>query len=207
MVFDILDLITVLCTRRNGRSSGTWVMGIWFPYWGSARHEAPSYLIKTLNFARSLAVDSGCIPLEEIDAIIAAMTAASDSRQVYPQILTYRQRLPEILYSRCNCTGVAASIKGGKVKSPKTGIKIVSATYGRNCGVSQGNVTQHIAKQCDGKTECRYTVSYKVIGDPAKGCAKDYVVRYRYGNSSKIYEKRISPEAGWGDKTILINGR
>ena len=83
-------------------------------------------------------------------------------------------------------------------------IKIESASYGANCGVAKGNVTAHIAKQCDGKTKCRYVVNHKIIGDPAYGCAKTYTVRYRCGNNPRVFDRALSAEAGWGDKAVLL---
>ena len=84
------------------------------------------------------------------------------------------------------------------------GIRIESATYGGNCGVAKGNVTAHIAGQCNGKSKCRYTVNYKIIGDPAPGCAKTYTVRYRCGNNPQVFEKSLPAESGWGDKSVLL---
>ena len=84
------------------------------------------------------------------------------------------------------------------------GIKIISATYGGNCGIATGNATGHISRQCNGKSRCEYTVDHKVIGDPAYGCAKTYVVRYRCGTSSKVRIKSLTPEAGWGDKSVVL---
>jgi hypothetical protein len=84
------------------------------------------------------------------------------------------------------------------------GIRIESATYGGNCGVAKGNVTTHIARQCNGKPRCRYTVDHKIIGDPAPGCAKTYTVRYRCGNNPQVFEKSLAAEAGWGDKSVLL---
>lgn len=97
---------------------------------------------------------------------------------------------------------------GLKVKTPKfegkSGIQIESATYGGNCGAAKGNVTGHIAKQCSGKSECRYTVDHEIIGDPAYGCAKTYIVRYRCGNSRQLFKKNLAAEAGWGDKSVVL---
>jgi hypothetical protein len=83
-------------------------------------------------------------------------------------------------------------------------IFVQSATYGGNCGVDPGNVTAHIAKACNGKSECTYTVDHKVIGDPAYGCQKTYVVTYRCGTDEQTYEQRLSAEAGWGDKAVVL---
>ena len=84
------------------------------------------------------------------------------------------------------------------------GIRVEFATYGGNCGVAKGNVTPHIARQCNGKSKCRYTVNHKIIGDPAYGCAKTYTVRYRCGNNPQVFEKSLAAEAGWGDKAVLL---
>ena len=88
-----------------------------------------------------------------------------------------------------------------------SGIHVESATYGSNCGVASGNVTNHIARQCNGKARCRYTVDHKIIGDPARGCAKTYTVRYRCGNNPQVFEKSLPAEAGWGDKAVVLDCR
>jgi hypothetical protein len=85
------------------------------------------------------------------------------------------------------------------------GIHVVSATYGGNCGAKSGNVTNHIARECNGRSNCRYTGDHKIIGDPAYGCSKNYVIRYRCGNSGSVYEKSLSAEAGWGDKSVVLD--
>lgn len=85
------------------------------------------------------------------------------------------------------------------------GIRIESATYGKNCGTAKGNVTSHIAKACNGKSECKYTVDHRIIGDPAYGCAKTYTVQYRCGDNSKVFEETLSEEAGWGDKSVVLD--
>ena len=87
------------------------------------------------------------------------------------------------------------------------GISIQSATYGGNCGVPSGNVTEHIARQCDGKASCRYTVDHRIIGDPARGCAKTYAVRYICGGDRRVREASLPAEAGWGDKAVALDCR
>ncbi|MDD9304267.1 MAG: hypothetical protein HUK40_18735 [Desulfobacter sp.] len=61
--------------------------------------------------------------------------------------------------------------------------------------------------QCDGKQSCHYVVNYKVIGDPARGCQKTYRVRYKCGNSTQVKEKRLSPEAEWDNKKVILDCR
>lgn len=93
---------------------------------------------------------------------------------------------------------------GGTLNGTPGGIRIEFATYGANCGVAKGNVTAHIAKQCNGKSRCRYVVNHKIIGDPAYGCAKIYTVRYRCGNNPRVFDRSLPAEAGWGDKAVLL---
>jgi hypothetical protein len=47
-------------------------------------------------------------------------------------------------------------------------------------------------------------VDHKVIGDPASGCQKTYVVTYKCGKGTQTYEQRLSAEAGWGDKAVVL---
>ncbi|NHZ86033.1 MAG: DNRLRE domain-containing protein [Planctomycetia bacterium] len=95
---------------------------------------------------------------------------------------------------------------GDVIDSYSGGIRVLSATYGGNCnGVANGNVTAHIADQSNGKSTYRYTVDYRVIGDPAPWCAKTYTVRYRCGNNPQVHEISLPEEAGWGDKVIVLD--
>jgi hypothetical protein len=115
-----------------------------------------------------------------------------------------KSKRPVLMLSSSGSVGEPGE-PGGKVIDHDTGgIRIVSATYGSNCGVAKGNVTAHIAKQCNGKSRCRYVVDHKIIGDPAYGCAKTYTVRYRCGNNPQVFEKSLPAEAGWGDKSVLL---
>lgn len=77
-------------------------------------------------------------------------------------------------------------------------INIQSATYGGNCKAAAGNVTAHAQQACNGKTLCDYKVDYTVIGDPAPGCAKDYVMAWTCGSSSQVNSQTVPGEAGWG---------
>jgi hypothetical protein len=61
---------------------------------------------------------------------------------------------------------------------PTSGIHVISATYGKNCGATSGNVTDDVATICQGQVECSYLVSVERVGDPAGNCAKDLVVEY-----------------------------
>jgi hypothetical protein len=83
--------------------------------------------------------------------------------------------------------------------SPPVGvIRVVSATYGANCGAPAGNVTTHVARQCDGRADCDYRVDYTVIGDPAIGCAKTYAVEWRCDSAPDLLRASAPPEAGFG---------
>lgn len=76
-------------------------------------------------------------------------------------------------------------------------IRVVAGTYGQNCGVPYGNATSHLAAQCNGKNQCSYKVDYRIIGDPAIGCAKGYLAEWRCGNGPK--KSAAAPgEAGFG---------
>jgi hypothetical protein len=81
-------------------------------------------------------------------------------------------------------------------------IQVIAGSYGINCGASHGNKTQHLASQCNGKDQCNYTVDYRVIGDPAVGCGKEYIAEWRCG-SGPTKSKKASAEAGFGSVIVL----
>lgn len=63
-------------------------------------------------------------------------------------------------------------------------IKVVSATYGANCG-TRYNVAR-VSRDCDGKPECSGIITNDYAGhDPAPGCGKDFTIVYTCGDTSK----------------------
>jgi hypothetical protein len=82
-------------------------------------------------------------------------------------------------------------------------IKVIAATYGRNCGVPYGNATHHLAEICDGRAICEYVIDYRVIGDPAGGCAKDYFAEWQCGRDPERGTMSVSAEAGAGTRIVL----
>ena len=82
-------------------------------------------------------------------------------------------------------------------------IRVIAATYGRNCRVPYGNVTNHLAEICDGKPVCEYFIDYRVIGDPAPGCSKDYFAEWECGRDPHRGVVSIPPEAGMGTRIVL----
>jgi hypothetical protein len=78
-------------------------------------------------------------------------------------------------------------------------ITVTAGTYGGNCGTPRGNVTSALRTACTGKALCDYVVDYRVLGDPAPGCAKDYVAEWTCNNGlGNVRTYRVSPEAGFG---------
>lgn len=86
---------------------------------------------------------------------------------------------------------------------PDNLIMVTAGTYGRNCGASYGNVTEHLANTCNNKSQCEYTIDYTVIGDPVSGCRKDYTAEWRCGHGSSVHNASASPEAGYQKKITL----
>ncbi len=93
----------------------------------------------------------------------------------------------------------------GGINSSSTGdrIDVVAGTYGKNCGAGNGNKTDHLARACNDRKRCEYIIDYKVIGDPAVGCAKDYIALWRCGGDSTVHSTSASPEAGFQKQITL----
>ena len=84
-----------------------------------------------------------------------------------------------------------------------TGIRVISATYGGNCGAPIGNATDAIGPACGGKRACDYTVDVNKLGDPAPRCSKSFFVKYQCGGESAVRTAAVRGEAGLGSSIHL----
>jgi len=73
-------------------------------------------------------------------------------------------------------------------------IVAVTGTYGGNCRRPVGNDTLALSQTCRGRDHCSYRIDTHRIGDPAFGCAKDYVARWTCSNC-RTHVTRNPPEA------------
>jgi len=83
-------------------------------------------------------------------------------------------------------------------------ISVKNVEYGANCDVA-GTTEKwmnHIKSACDGKINCDYKIDHNVIGDPAKGCSKDYTAYFRCGN--EIRDRDIFAQREASGKTINL---
>ncbi|MBI3626994.1 hypothetical protein HY224_03035 [Candidatus Uhrbacteria bacterium] len=53
---------------------------------------------------------------------------------------------------------------------------VMEGSYGNNCGVQKGYGYDNLASTCNGLVSCTYTIN---LSDPAVGCGKNYVARWR----------------------------
>jgi hypothetical protein len=86
-------------------------------------------------------------------------------------------------------------------------IHVVDATYGLACKdfappsgkpnlVKVGNFTAALTSACDNaKTTCLFAVDAVQLGDPANGCAKDFIANWRCGNDPKVHQSYLPAEA------------
>jgi peptidoglycan/LPS O-acetylase OafA/YrhL len=83
------------------------------------------------------------------------------------------------------------------------GIRVISATYGANCGATRGNATRALIDTCNSQTDCDYRVDVTKLGDPAGGCAKDFTVDYACMPGDRLQTAKLAGEAGLGSHAIL----
>jgi hypothetical protein len=95
------------------------------------------------------------------------------------------------------------NLNGASSTSGSGRIAVVAGTYGKNCGTVYGNKTEYLARACNDKRHCDYVIDYKIIGDPAVGCSKDYIAEWHCGNDQTSRTALASPEAGFGKKITL----
>jgi len=86
-------------------------------------------------------------------------------------------------------------------------IHIVEATYGDNCQgfvtparypntARPGNATAAVSAACDNtRANCMFKIDVTQLGDPAVGCGKEFIARWRCGASQQIHEVYFPAEA------------
>lgn len=84
-----------------------------------------------------------------------------------------------------------------------TSIRVLGASYGNNCaGNVSTNVTNDLARQCQGRDYCVYRIDVRQIGDPRPGCAKEFQARYVCRDGGNQRYASASPEAS-GQSVVL----
>ena len=137
------------------------------------------------------------------NSAIAASFSTDSSICIVPDAVARSRDAQKMPASgRGPCTGTAQDLRAAP--PPQTGISVVAGTYGGNCGASHGNVTGALASACNTTLgHCDYIVDYTIIGDPAPGCAKDYVAEWTCNGQSLVQQATASPEAGFRKPVIL----
>jgi hypothetical protein len=60
-----------------------------------------------------------------------------------------------------------------------------------------------VSAVCNGKSTCGYIVDVNALGDPASGCAKNFVAEYRCVPDEARRVRRVPGEAGFGSRLDL----
>jgi hypothetical protein len=98
---------------------------------------------------------------------------------------------------------VAVSPASAAVNAEAAAIRVVSGTYGRNCNAKAGNATALLAKACDGRSSCDFTIDTTVLEDPSPNCSKDFAAEWKCGNGNAVYSAALSSISGKSDKLRL----
>lgn len=110
-----------------------------------------------------------------------------------------RQRSLPFIARTCQLVG-CRRVSGGDNDGGRDMIRIRSAIYGANCTRRPGNETNDVARFCNGRANCSYTVDAARIGDPAYGCRKDF--RVQYVCRGRLAQAYLAPEAN--GKTLRL---
>ncbi|WP_240975764.1 hypothetical protein [Paraburkholderia aromaticivorans] len=81
-------------------------------------------------------------------------------------------------------------------------IKVVSGTYGKNCGASRGNATAELARQCDGLQTCRYVLREAPVGTPSVRCRTDFRAEW-FCTDTEFHTAALSANAEPGSTLVL----
>jgi hypothetical protein len=103
--------------------------------------------------------------------------------------------------------GVLPADKTGaneKTENAKSAIRVVTGTYGRNCGAKPGNATTQVARACDGQAVCQYKIDTATLEDAAPACAKDFTAEWKCGAAATVYAVTMPAGAMPGEQLRLV---
>ena len=83
---------------------------------------------------------------------------------------------------------------GEKTENIKATIKVVTGSYGNNCGAKPGNATAQVSRACDGQTLCEYKIDPAGLEDSAPDCARNFTAEWKCGAGATVYA--VSMPAG-----------
>ena len=122
-------------------------------------------------------------------AKVAADKAAAD-KAAADKVAADKAAAAKVAADKAAADKVAADkVAADKVAADKAAaaqkiITVSTAAYGKNCpNATNTDVMADIAKACNGKASCTYTVDFRVLGDKAPNCAKTYEVSYKCGST------------------------
>ena len=90
-----------------------------------------------------------------------------------------------------------------KTENAKSAIRVVTGTYGRNCGAKLGNATTQVARACDGQAVCQYKIDTATLEDAAPACAKDFTAEWKCGTAATVYAVTMPAGATPGEPLRL----
>jgi hypothetical protein len=102
--------------------------------------------------------------------------------------------------------GVAAMDKAAvdsRSEVLKSVVKVLTGTYGGNCGAKPGNVTTQVARSCDGQIQCEFTIDPSVLEDAPPKCAKNFSAEWICGAGGAVYTMSLPAGAKPNDSLRL----
>ncbi|SMG51498.1 hypothetical protein [Paraburkholderia susongensis] len=81
-------------------------------------------------------------------------------------------------------------------------ITIVSGTYGENCGAPRGNMTHDVARHCNGRASCDYTMPGIYKDGLVSACRSDFLAEW-HCDGTDLHSAALSAGAKSGDTLVL----
>ncbi|MCR4332104.1 MAG: hypothetical protein NUV34_05290 [Sulfuricaulis sp.] len=90
-----------------------------------------------------------------------------------------------------------------KTENAKSAIRVLTGTYGSNCGAKPGNATAQVARACDGQAVCQYKIDTATPGDATPACARDFAAEWKCGTAATVYAVTMPAGAMQGEQLRL----
>lgn len=138
-------------------------------------------------------------------AILGAVFILIGIAMQYGETHDIRTQLPPEVIASLPAQGIVAipAPASSTANADTVPIKVVAATYGKNCNGKAGNATPLLSKSCDGRGSCDFVIDTATLEDPAPNCSKDFSAEWKCGSGNVVFSAALSSLSGKGDKLRL----
>ncbi len=133
---------------------------------------------------------------------VAEWTCGKES-QVRQSVASPEAGYGSVVYLSCDPAARPRPLASEGPRAAHGPIRVHSASYGQHCTRDDAAGTAELARTCDERWICEYTVPFGSAKDPGRNCGEDYVAQWTCGDDPDPQSVHVPANAGPGALVVL----